>query len=169
MTHNFDIGKRAAEAALYVGKLLLHDLQNLHGACLDADTAGDALGSGILGLQDHDLHGAGLDTLAAADALLLVDHVDAGLGILGDGFMLTGLHALAALDAGHRLGSVALRNDLNAGQIGIEFLVECLGASLNALQASHALGVFLNSQLFHNGGFSFLNILQKDYTARYRK
>ena len=141
--------KRAAEAALYVGKLLLHDLQNFHGACLDADTAGDALGSGILRLQDHDLHGAGLDTLAAADALLLVDHVDAGLGILGDGFMLAGLHALAALDAGHGLGCAVLIYDLDAAQILMEFLVKSLGASAYTLQAGHTFNIFLNGKLLH--------------------
>ena len=139
----------------YVKILLFDDLQDLHGAGLDADTAGDALGSGILGLQNHDLHGANLNTLAAADALLLVDHVDAGLGILGNSLMLTGLHALAALNADHGLGSIALSGDLDAGQIGVKLLVKCLGASLNALQAGHTFRILFNSQLFHNGGFSF--------------
>jgi hypothetical protein len=153
----------------YVKILLFDDLQDLHGASLDADAAGDALGGRILRLQHHDLHGAGLDALAAADALLLVDHVDAGLGILGNSLMLTGLHALAALDADHGIGSIALSGDLDAGQIGVELLVECLGASLNALQAGHTFGIFLNSQLFHNGGFSFLSILQLYYTASPKK
>ena len=144
--------------------LLFDDLQDFHGAGLDADAAGDALGSGALFGQDHDLHGAGFDTLAAADTLLLVDHVNAGLGILGDSLMLTGLHALAALDADHGLGSVALSGDLDAGQIGVKLLVECLGASLNTLQAGHTFGILLNSQLFHNGGFSFFSILQQYYT-----
>ena len=129
--------------------LLFHDLQDLHGACLDADAAGDALGSRIFGLHDHDLHGAGLNTLAATDALLLVDHVHTGLGVLGNGLMLTGTHALAALDANVGLGSVALGDDADAGQIFIKFLVERFGASLNALQTCHTLGIFLYSKLFH--------------------
>ena len=49
-----------------MNKLLLNDLQDLHGASLDTDTAGDALGSRILRLENHNLHGANLDTLAAA-------------------------------------------------------------------------------------------------------
>jgi hypothetical protein len=150
--------KRQPKLPFYVRNLLFDDLQNLHRASLDADAAGNTLGSRILRLQNHNLHGADFDTLAAADTLLLVDHVDAGLGVLGNGLVLTSLHALTTLDAGHGLGSVALCNDLDAGQIGIKFLVESLRASLNALQASHTLGIFLNSQLFHNGGFSFLSI-----------
>ena len=130
-------------------KLLLDDLQDLHGAGLDADAAGDALGGGALGLQDHDLHGADLDALAAADTVLLADHVDAGLGVLGDGAVLTDLHALAALDADVGLGVVALCNDLDAGKIFIEFLIKCSGASTDALEACHALSVFLNRQSFH--------------------
>ena len=129
--------------------LLLHDFQNFHGASLDADAAGDALGSGALGLHDHNLHGAGLDALAAADALLLVDHVDAGLGILGDGLMLTGLHALAALDAGHGLGTSALGDDLDTAEVGVKFLIECVGAGADALQTGHALGILFHGELLH--------------------
>ena len=129
--------------------LLFHDLQDLHGAGLDADAAGDALGSGILGLQDHDLHGAGLHTLAAGNALFLVDHVNAGLGVLGDGLVLTGAHALAALDADVGLGSIALGNDADAAEILIKLLIECFGAGLNALQAGHTFGIFLNNELLH--------------------
>ena len=91
----------------------------------------------------HDLHGADLNTLAALHAQLLVDHVNAGLGVLGDGAMLTGLHALAALDADHGLGFAVLAgNHLNAAQIRMELFVECVGASTNTLQASHALYTF---------------------------
>ena len=129
--------------------LLFNDLQDLHGASLNADTAGDALGSGIAFLQDHDLHGANLNTLAAADALLLVDHVNAGLGILGDCLMLADLHALTALDADIGLCSIALGDDLDAGQIRIKLLVESFGTSLNALQTSHTLGTLFNSELLH--------------------
>ena len=137
-------------------QLLLHDLQDLHGASLDTDATGDALGSGSLGLLNHDLHGADLHALAAGNALLLIDHVDAGLGVLSNSLMLTDLHALTALNADIGLGSVALCHDLNAGQIGIKLLVESLGASLNALQASHAFGIFLNSELLHGKEFSFI-------------
>ena len=139
----------AIRLPVYVENLLFDDLQNIHGASLDADAAGDALGSRALGLQNHELHGANFHALAAGDALLLVDHVDAGLGVLGDSFMLTNLHALAALNAGHGLGTVALGNDLDAGIIGVEFLVEGFGAGLNALQASHTFGIFLNNELLH--------------------
>jgi hypothetical protein len=84
--------------------------------------------------------------------------------------MLASLFTLAALDADHGLSVTSLIGaDLDSAEGHVKFLIECFGTGLNALQASHALGVFLNSQLFHNGGFSFLNILQKDYTARYRK
>ena len=131
-------------------KLLFDDLQDLHGACLCADTAGNALGSGALALHDHDLHGACLDALAAADAQLLVDHVDAGLGVLSDGTVLTGSHALAALDAGIGLCAGTLCNDLDAGQIRIEFLVESSGASLNTLQASHTFSILIDNELLHN-------------------
>ena len=131
-------------------ELLFDDLQDLHGTGLDTDAAGDALGSGTLGLHDHNLHRAGLDTLAAADALLLVDHVNTGLGVLGDGFVLAGTHALTALDADIGLGSASLLNDLDAAQGDVIFLIECFGASLCTLQASHALGILLNGELFHN-------------------
>ena len=144
--------------------LLLHDLQDFHGAGLDADATGDALGSGILGLQDHNLHGAGLDALAAANTLLLVDHVNAGLGVLGNGFMLTGTHALAALDADIGLGCASLFHDLDAAEGNIKFLIECFGTSLNALQAGHTLGIFLNSELLHNQELSFVLKLHFNYT-----
>ena len=130
--------------------LLFDDLQDLHGASLCADAAGNALGSRALALHDHNLHGACLDTLAAADTQLLVDHVNTGLGVLSDGTMLTGSHALAALDAGIGLCAGTLCNDLDAGQIGIEFLVESGGASLNTLQASHTFSTLIDNELLHN-------------------
>ncbi len=130
--------------------LLFHDFQDLHGAGLDADAAGNALGYGAFGLENHNLHGASLHTGTAANAVLLVDHVHAGLGILGNGLMRTGLHALAALDADIGLCAGSLRNDLDAGIIGIELLIERLGAGTHALQTSHTFGIFLNSELLHN-------------------
>ena len=108
--------------------LLLDDFQNLHGASLDTNAAGDALGgvgAGGGGGND-DLEGADLCALAAAGAELLVDHVHAGLGVLGDGAGFANLSTLAALNADIGLGLAVLLNDLNAGLGHIEFLVECL-------------------------------------------
>ena len=137
--------------------LLLDDLQHFHGAGLYTDAAGDALGHGILGLVNHDLHGANLDALTATNAVLFADHVDTGLGILGNGIVLTDLHALATLNADVGLGTAGLTgNDLDAGIIGMELLVESLRASLNALQTSHTFHIFLYSKLLHNKGFSFM-------------
>ena len=141
----------------FIGKILLFDdLQDFHGAGLDTNAASDALGNRRLFLMYHDLHGAGLHTSAAANAQLLVDHVNAGLGVLGNSTMLTGLHALAAGDAGHRLCAGALGNDLDAAEIGIKFLIESFGAGLDALQASHTFGTLFNSELLHNGKLSFI-------------
>jgi len=129
--------------------LLFDDLQNLHGAGLDTDAAGDALGSRRAFLEHHDLHGANLYALAAGNTLFLVDHVHTGLGILRNSLMLADLHALAALDAGHGLGSITLGHNADAAQIFIKLFVKCFGTSLNALQTSHALRIFLNSKAFH--------------------
>ena len=98
-------------------QLLLDDLQDLDGAGLYADAAGDALGSDVV-FQHHDLHGAGFN-------------------------------ALAALDAGVDLGLAVLFNDLNAGQGGIGYLVECCGAGVHTAQACHAAFALFNGQLFH--------------------
>ena len=94
--------------------------------------------------MNHDLGGADFDALAAANALLLVDHVNAGLGVLSNCLMLTDLHALTALDADIGLCAFALGNDLNAGVIRMELLVKSLGAGTDALQASHTSDIFLN-------------------------
>ena len=147
----------AALAAIckYVS-LVFDDLQHFHGASLGTDAAGDALGGGAAFLQDHNLHGAGFHALAAGNAELLVDHVDTGLGILGDGTGLTDLCALAALNTSHGLCVASLiGTDLNCAESHIELLVECLRAGLNALQASHALLVFLNGQFFHKRTYPF--------------
>ena len=142
--------EKAAAAAFSVKtQLLLDDLQDLHGAGLDADAAGDALGSGAVLGHNHDLHGADLDTLAAGNALLLVDHVNAGLGVLGDGLVLTDLHALAALNADIGLGGTVLLNDVDAAQGNVINLIESLGTGLDTLQASHAFCALLNSELLH--------------------
>ena len=139
-----------SSGCLGIPSLLLDDLQDLHGAGLDADAAGNALGGGSALVVDHDLEGADLDALAAAGAQLLVDHVHAGLGILGDGTGLADLHALAALDADHGLRAAVLAlDDLDAGLGDIIDLVECLGAGLYTLQTGHALGALLDRQLLH--------------------
>ena len=145
--------------------LLFHDLQDLHGACLDADTAGYALsGDATLG-SDHDLHGADLCALAAGGTELLVDHVNTGLGILGDCTGLANLSALAALDAGHGLGAGTLGDDADAGQIFIKGLVESIGAGANALQTCHALSTLLNHQLLHNKETLSFHKVNDHYTA----
>ena len=149
--------------------LLFDDLQDLHGASLDTDAAGNALGDRVAFLVDHNLHGANLDALAALDAQLLVDHVNASLGILSDSASLTDLHALATLDADIGLCSIALCNDLDSGQIGVKLLVECFGASLLALQASHTFGTLFNSELLHNENSPLYLLLRVYYTRTFQK
>ena len=139
-------------------KLLFDDLQNVHGAGLDTDAAGDALGSGILSLEDHDLGGADLNTLTAGNTLLLIDHVHTGLGILSNCLMLTNLSALATLDTDHGLGTGTLRNNLDAGKIRMELFIECLGASLDTLQASHTLSTLFNNKLLHMNEIPFISL-----------
>jgi len=129
--------------------LLFHDLQDLHGAGLYADTAGNALGGGTALRSHHNLHGANLCTLAAGGAELLIDHVYTGLGILGDRTGLTDLGALAALDTGHGFCGTVFLHDTDAGQVLIKGLVEGIGASTHTLQAGHALSALLNHQLLH--------------------
>ena len=155
-------------AALYAVELLFDDLQQFHGASLDTDAAGDALGHRIAFPMNHNLHGAYLNTLAAANALLLVDHVHAGLGVLSNGLMLANLHALAALDAYIGLGAFTLCNNLDAGIVLMEFLVESLGAGSNALQAGHTGNVLLNREFLHRRGFSFMYILFVPYYTIFR-
>ena len=147
--------KKDIHADVLFYDLLFNDLQNLHGASLDTNAAGDALGSGALGLQNHNLHGASLDAGATADAELLIDHVHAGLGVLTNGAVLAGFHTLAALDAHIRLSRVTLGNDADAAQVLVEVLVKGLGTGLHTLQACHTFGIFLNNQLLHKKERSF--------------
>ena len=142
-------------------KLLFNDFQDFHGASLYADAASNALGSGILGLQDHDLQGADLDALAAGYALLLVDHVHTSLGILSNSLMLTNLGALATLDADHRLCTGTLGNDLDAGQIRVELFIESIGAGTDALQTGHAVYALFNCEFLHNRKFPFISFYDK--------
>ena len=107
----------------------------------------------------HDLRGADLHALAAADALLLVDHVHAGLGVLGDGLVLTDLHALATLNADIGLRAGALGYDSDAGQILIKILVKCLRAGTYAGQTGHAFCVLFHNELLHNKEIPFSIIL----------
>ena len=150
--------------------LLLDDLQDLHGAGLDTDAAGDALGSGgTLAVGDNQTEGAGLGALAAAGAQLLADHVHAGLGILGDGTVGAGLGAQTALGADLGLGSALALHDLDAGLGDIIDLVESLGASLDTLQAGHALGALLERQLLHIIDLLFRVFLTHPLYYGYRK
>ena len=98
--------------------------------------------------RTHHLHGAGLGALAAADALLLVDHVHAGLGVLGDGLVLTGTHTLAALNAGIGLCAGTLGHDADTALLLVKFLIERLGTGGDALQTCHALHIFLAASFF---------------------
>ena len=129
--------------------LLFDDLQDLHGASLHADAAGNALGSGATNGSDHNLHGADLSALTAGSAELLIDHVDTGLGVLGDSTSLTDLSALTALNADHRLCFALLLHNLDAGQILMELLIESGGTCVNALQTCHALAALFNTKLLH--------------------
>ena len=149
-------------------KLLFDDLQDFHGASLDTDAAGDALGSGAVLGHNHDLHGADLDTLAAGNALLLVDHVNAGLGVLGDGLVFTDLHALAALDADIGLSSTVLLNDVDAAQSHIVNLIESLGTGLDTLQASHAFCALYNSELLHKRTLLYMLFIYDSIIHVYR-
>ena len=153
----------------YVPKLLLHDLQQLHGANLGTNATGNALGSGLFRLLHHNLHGAGLNALSAANAELFVDHIHAGLGILGDSAMLAGSHTLTALDAGHGLCTGTLGYDLDTGQILMELLIEGCGTSTNTLQASHTFYILLNSKFLHDKGFPSSIVLLYHYTRQVAK
>ena len=129
--------------------LFFNDFQDVHGTGLDTDAAGNTLAGSAAFFQNHYLHGTCLHALTAGNTELLVDHVNAGLGVLGDGLVLAGTHALAALDADVGLGTGALGHDLDTAQGNIIFLIESLGAGLNALQTSHTFTIFLNSELLH--------------------
>jgi len=97
----------------------------------------------------HNMHGASLNTLTAADTVFLVDHVNAGLGILSNGIVLAGFHALTALNTYIGLCAGTLGNDLNSRVIGMKFLIESLRAGTNTFQACHTFYIFLNSELLH--------------------
>ena len=135
--------------------LLLHNFQDLHGASLGADAAGDALGGKfhILSL-DHDAKGASFHALAAANAELLVDHVNA-LGVLGNCTVLAGSSTLAALDANHGLRHALTVYDLDAGLIGMELFVESIGTGADTFQTCHTFRILLDSEFLHNRGFPF--------------
>ena len=143
-------------AARFHTGLFLHDLQDFHGTGLGADSAGDALGSRAFGFEHHYLHGAGLHALATADTVLLVNHINAGLGVLGNGLMFAGFHALAALNAHIGLGAGALGNNSDAAQILMKFLIKCLRTCPDTLQTGHALRVFFNREFFHDKTNSFM-------------
>jgi hypothetical protein len=130
-------------------KLLFFNFQDAHRTSLGANTAGNALGHGILLLMYHHLGRTYFHTLTATDTQLLVDHIDAGLGILADRAMGAGAHAFAALYAGLDLGFALVVHDLYAALGRIKLLVEGLGAGPDAAQARHALNVFIGYKLLH--------------------
>ena len=99
--------------------------------------------------MNHDLGGANFHALATANTLLLVDHVDAGLGILGNCLMLTSLHALAALDTDAGLSAGTLRQNADTGQFLVKILVEGDGTGTDTFQTCHTFRIFLNSELLH--------------------
>ena len=148
--------------------LFLHDFQQFHRACFDADAAGNALGGKFARLcLDHQAEGTGLDTLAAAAAELFVDGVDA-LRILRDGAVGTCFCAFAALNAEHRLGSPFAVDDLKAGLGGIKFFVEGIGTGTDALQTGHALDALFRGEFFHGNG-SFSHFVFNHYTRLFDK
>ena len=114
-------------------------MENGHGAGLGAECAGDALaGLAHLGGQNHHMHGAGLHALAAAHALLLVDHVHA-LGVLADGLLGADPGALAAHDAAHDLGlTVGLGGEADAAEIGVKGIIKGFRAGPDAGEAGLA-------------------------------
>ena len=139
--------------------LFFNDLQDLHRTNLGTDAAGDTLGRGAAFLQDHNLHGADLHTLTAGSAKLLIDHVHASLGVLSDCAGFTNLSTLTALDTDHGLCSAVLLDDLDAGQVLMELLIESSRASINTLQASHALCTLFYNKLLHSKESPLLIVL----------
>jgi hypothetical protein len=149
-------------------KLFFNDLHQFHGTSLHAYAAGNALGSGILRFQNHDLRRTCLNALTAADTILLVDHINTGFRILGNCIVLTNLHALTALDAGHRLSAVALGYNLDAAKVRIKFLVKCIGACTHTFQTCHTFDILLYSKLFHIKGYSFFYYSHLLYRALHK-
>ena len=125
-----------------------HNFQAIHGACLDAFAAHDALGRGLAFNHDHQVQGAGLHAVAALDAQLLIRHPDA-LGVLGDGFVGAGLGALAALNAGGGNGLTLLFHNLDARLEFVDLFVESHGAFHYAADAAHAFIFFDATQTLH--------------------
>jgi hypothetical protein len=121
----------------------LDNFENVHGTCLDTDTAGDTLGRGDAGGDDH-TEGTDLSALAAAGALVFIDDVNA-LRVLGDGFFRTVLRALATLYTDGRFHLTVFLNDPDAGFILVVALfVKCGGAGVDTGQTSHTLGAFFH-------------------------
>ena len=148
--------------------LLFHDLQDLHGASLDTDAAGNALGGRTVFRSYHDLHGTSFYALAAGSTELLIDHVDTGLGILGNCTSLADLCTLTALNTDHRLCFALLFYDLNAGQVLVELLIKSGRTCINTLQTGHALSALLNCKLLHNKESPLLKV-RLYYTRTFKK
>ena len=78
--------------------------------------------------------------------------------------MLTRLHALTALDAGHGLGSTVFTgNNADAAQVLVKLLIKRLRTGLDALQASHTGHIFLNHQLLHCDSLLVIDIFVSLY------
>ena len=114
----------------------------------------------------HDLHGTSLYTLTAGGAELFVNHVNTGLGVLGDGTELTGSGTLATLEAGHGFRLTIFIYDSDTGQVLMKLLIESGGASVHARQTSHTLATFFYSKLLHNKE-SPLHIFRLYYTRTF--
>ena len=144
--------------------LLFDDFQDLHGACLDADAASNALGGNRRRLSlDHNAEGTCFQALATADTELLVDGVDT-LCILSDSTNFTSSCTLAALDANHGLSNALAIYDLDAGLIRMELLIECVGTCTNALETCHTGGAFFDSEFFHGNSPFFVFKICSYYT-----
>ena len=125
------------------------NFQDFHGTCLGADAAGNALGGGGGRLcLDHQAEGTSFRIFAAADAKLLVDHINA-LGVLGDGAMLAGSCTFAALHTGHGFCRALAVHNLDAGLARIKFLIEGVGTGTDAFQTGHAGCAFFYGEFFH--------------------
>lgn len=94
------------------------------------------------------MQGAGGCAIAAANAGLFVDEIDA-FRILRDGFMGACLGALAALYAYGRHRFAVLLNNLDTRFIFIELFVKRARAFENAAEAVHAFNAFNASQSLH--------------------
>lgn len=134
--------------------LLFFYKQAVHRAGLRTLAAGNAFeclfGCGIL---SHHMHRADLNAGSAACAEFLVHHVNTEF-VLCDSVLRAVPGTLAALNTGYRFGLegeyFVYRLDPQSGKIQIVALEIGIRTYLNAGEAVHALGFFVNLQTFHN-------------------